>query len=143
MLEQPAHEVVGRLREAEALRVSLVEEDVRVTLPEGHVVVAAVAGVGFFLLSVGWLGVWPAKVLAEQTAKMAPQQPPRRLFGVQGSQKCSKSSQKTFFVYQNHSVTLIVNNQSFQIYPHSFVEHLLHIAKLLEECQKECNILDS
>ena len=38
-------------------------------------VVAAVAGVGFFLLSVGWLGVWPAKVLAEQTAKMAPPNP--------------------------------------------------------------------
>ena len=37
--------------------------------------VASIAGVGFFVLSVGWLGVWPAKVLAEQTALMAPPSP--------------------------------------------------------------------
>ncbi|MGI9261966.1 MAG: cbb3-type cytochrome c oxidase subunit II, partial [Woeseiaceae bacterium] len=37
--------------------------------------VASVAGVGFFVLSVSWLGVWPAKVLAEQTALMAPANP--------------------------------------------------------------------
>jgi len=38
-------------------------------------VVASVAGVGFFVLSVAWLGGWPAKVLAEQTALMAPPNP--------------------------------------------------------------------
>lgn len=39
-------------------------------------VVASVAGVGFFVLSVSWLGVWPSKVLAEQTALMSPANPP-------------------------------------------------------------------
>lgn len=38
-------------------------------------IVAAIAGVGFFLLSVSLLGVWPANVLAEQTATMAPPNP--------------------------------------------------------------------
>lgn len=38
-------------------------------------VVASVAGVAFFVLSVSLLGVWPAKVLAEQTALMAPANP--------------------------------------------------------------------
>jgi cbb3-type cytochrome oxidase subunit 1/cbb3-type cytochrome oxidase cytochrome c subunit len=38
-------------------------------------IVASVAGVGFFALSVSLLGVWPASVLAEQTAAMAPPNP--------------------------------------------------------------------
>ena len=38
-------------------------------------VVASVAGVGFFLLSVSLLGVWPVNVLAEQTAAMSPGEP--------------------------------------------------------------------
>jgi cbb3-type cytochrome oxidase subunit 1/mono/diheme cytochrome c family protein len=38
-------------------------------------VVASIAGVGFFALSVSLLGVWPGKVLAEQTALMAPANP--------------------------------------------------------------------
>jgi cbb3-type cytochrome oxidase subunit 1/cbb3-type cytochrome oxidase cytochrome c subunit len=38
-------------------------------------VVASVAGIGFFALSVSLLGIWPARVLAEQTAAMAPDNP--------------------------------------------------------------------
>jgi cbb3-type cytochrome c oxidase subunit II len=38
-------------------------------------IVASIAGVGFFVLSVSLLGVWPANVLAEQTARMAPTNP--------------------------------------------------------------------
>lgn len=37
--------------------------------------VAAVAGVGFFALSVALLGAWPARVLDAQTAAMAPPKP--------------------------------------------------------------------
>ena len=37
--------------------------------------VASVAGVAFFVLSVALLGVWPARVLDEQTAAMAPDNP--------------------------------------------------------------------
>ena len=38
-------------------------------------VVASVAGVAFFIMSVSLLGVWPGRVLAEQTAAMAPEHP--------------------------------------------------------------------
>ncbi len=38
-------------------------------------VVASIAGVAFFVMSVSLLGVWPKQVLAEQTALMAPQNP--------------------------------------------------------------------
>lgn len=37
--------------------------------------VASVAGVAFFVLSVALLGVWPARVLDAQTAAMAPERP--------------------------------------------------------------------
>tara|TARA_B100001750_G_scaffold224587_1_gene215788 strand:- start:216 stop:1424 length:1209 start_codon:yes stop_codon:yes gene_type:complete len=37
--------------------------------------VASVAGIGFFVLSVALLGIWPAKVLNEQTSALAPQHP--------------------------------------------------------------------
>jgi len=37
--------------------------------------VASVAGIGFFVMSVGLLGVWPARVLEEQTKAMAPEHP--------------------------------------------------------------------
>lgn len=37
--------------------------------------VASVAGVVFFVLSVGLLGVWPARVLGQQTQSMAPEHP--------------------------------------------------------------------
>ncbi len=37
--------------------------------------VASVAGVLFFVLSVALLGVWPARLLEEQTAAMAPEKP--------------------------------------------------------------------
>ena len=37
--------------------------------------VASVAGIGFFVLSVGLLGIWPAKVLNEQSSALAPQHP--------------------------------------------------------------------
>lgn len=37
--------------------------------------VASVAGVAFFVLSVALLGVWPARLLEEQTAAMAPEKP--------------------------------------------------------------------
>jgi len=35
--------------------------------------VASVAGVGFFVLSVAWLGVWPARRLAEDARRTAPE----------------------------------------------------------------------
>ena len=38
-------------------------------------IVASIAGVGFFALSVSLLGAWPASVLAEQSAAMAPPNP--------------------------------------------------------------------
>ena len=38
-------------------------------------IVASVAGLGFFALSVSLLGVWPGQVLAEQTALMQPEHP--------------------------------------------------------------------
>jgi len=38
-------------------------------------VVASIAGLGFFVLSVSLLGIWPARVLAEQTARLAPEHP--------------------------------------------------------------------
>ncbi len=38
-------------------------------------IVASVAGVLFFVLSVALLGVWPARVLQEQTSNMAPENP--------------------------------------------------------------------
>ena len=38
-------------------------------------VVGSVAGVAFFVLSVVLLGVWPARVLEEQTRKMSPDHP--------------------------------------------------------------------
>ena len=38
-------------------------------------VVASIAGLGFFVLSVALLGIWPARVLGEQTAAMAPEHP--------------------------------------------------------------------
>lgn len=38
--------------------------------------VASVAGVAFFAMSVGLLGVWPARVLRDQTRAMAPEHPP-------------------------------------------------------------------
>ncbi len=38
-------------------------------------VVAAIAGIAFFVMSVSLLGVWPGRVLAEQTAAMAPEAP--------------------------------------------------------------------
>ncbi|MDH3506039.1 MAG: cbb3-type cytochrome c oxidase subunit I [Gammaproteobacteria bacterium] len=38
-------------------------------------VVAGVAGVAFFVMSVSLLGVWPQQILAEQTAAMAPPNP--------------------------------------------------------------------
>ncbi len=38
-------------------------------------VVASIAGVAFFVMSVSLLGVWPKQVLAEQSALMAPQNP--------------------------------------------------------------------
>ena len=37
--------------------------------------VASVAGVLFFVLSVALLGVWPARLLDQQTAAMAPEKP--------------------------------------------------------------------
>jgi len=40
-------------------------------------VVAAVAGVLFFVTSVGLLGVWPTQILREQTSRMAPEAPLR------------------------------------------------------------------
>ena len=38
-------------------------------------IVASVAGVGFFVMSVALLGVWPKRVLDEQTRAMAPEYP--------------------------------------------------------------------
>jgi len=38
-------------------------------------IVASIAGIGFFIMSVSLLGVWPARVLAEQTAAMSPPSP--------------------------------------------------------------------
>ena len=38
-------------------------------------IVASVAGVGFFAMSVLLLGVWPGRVLEEQTRKMSPEHP--------------------------------------------------------------------
>jgi len=37
--------------------------------------VAGVAGVGFFVLSVVLLGAWPARVLADEAARMSPPNP--------------------------------------------------------------------
>ena len=37
--------------------------------------VASVAGVLFFVMSVGLLGIWPARVLEEQSRAMSPLQP--------------------------------------------------------------------
>ena len=72
---------------AAAVEQQLVERPVEEVSP-GHVesgargrglvmsyIVACVAGVFFFVLSVSLLGVWPARVLAEQTAAMAPEHP--------------------------------------------------------------------
>ncbi|MEW6322518.1 MAG: cbb3-type cytochrome c oxidase subunit I [Acidobacteriota bacterium] len=59
--------------------------------------VASVAGVGFFVMSVGALGVWPARVLEAQTAAMSPPSPlgltasetrGRLLYGREGCAYC-------------------------------------------------------
>ena len=74
----------GREAVEEALVTKPVEEVSPATLTESSAtgrglvmayIVASVAGIGFFVLSVSLLGVWPSKVLAEQTAAMAPAAP--------------------------------------------------------------------
>jgi hypothetical protein len=38
-------------------------------------VVASVAGLAFFVMSVALLGVWPGRVLEDQTRRMSPEHP--------------------------------------------------------------------
>jgi len=71
LIEQPVEEIAPeRVRVSDAVR----ERDIR---PAGRglvmaYIVAFVAGIGFFIMSVSLLGVWPGRVLAEQTVAMAP-----------------------------------------------------------------------
>jgi cbb3-type cytochrome oxidase subunit 1/cbb3-type cytochrome oxidase cytochrome c subunit len=74
LLQQPVAEIMP---ERVAVSAAIDEKDIR---PPGRglvmaYIVASVAGVGFFVLSVSLLGVWPGRVLAEQTAAMAPAYP--------------------------------------------------------------------
>jgi mono/diheme cytochrome c family protein len=74
LLRQPVDEI---LPERVLVSAAVRDQDIR---PAGRglvmaYIVASVAGLGFFALSVSLLGVWPGRVLAEQTAAMAPPYP--------------------------------------------------------------------
>jgi cbb3-type cytochrome oxidase subunit 1/mono/diheme cytochrome c family protein len=61
---EPARIVVPQLAATPAARVLYMSY-----------VVAGIAGIGFFAMSVSLLGIWPQRLLAEQTAAMAPPNP--------------------------------------------------------------------